>query len=214
MVAGLHVLERMWAPTIEHAAALDPSMLDQKVGDGLSFLETLRHLVFGFDAWIRRTALGQDHPYHSFALAYPDTSGTWSPSGLVPWSAVGIDIHARPTLEEVLAGRRENSDLAFALLAEMSDDELRAVPAPSDAPPATRARGSLEVSGRRSWAGSTTRGGTTSTPSETSRWSKGPSRRLARASSRPAPAGRLDGVQKVLTGGARHPGGRTLGPWL
>lgn len=123
-----------WPDAELDAAALDPSMLDQKVGDGLSFLETLRHLVFGFDAWIRRTALGQDHPYHSFALAYPDTSGTWSPSGLEPWSAVGIDIHARPTLEEVLAGRRENSDLAFGLLAEMSDDELRAVAAPSDAP--------------------------------------------------------------------------------
>ena len=134
MVAGLHALERMWAPTIERAAVLSPSLLDERVGDGLSFLETLRHLVFGFDAWVRRTALGQEDPYHSFALAYPDTSGTWSPSGLVPWSAVGIDIHARPTLEEVLAGRRENSDLAFALLAEVSDDELRAVPAPSDAP--------------------------------------------------------------------------------
>ena len=52
----------------------------------------------------------------------------------MPWSSVGIDIHARPTIDEVLAGRRENRDLALALLADMSDDELHAVPAPSDAP--------------------------------------------------------------------------------
>ena len=134
MTAGMQALERMWTPTIEHAAALDPSLLDQAVGAGFSFLDTLRHLVFGFDAWVRRMALRQDHPYHSLGLGYPDTSGTWSPGGTVPWSTVGIDIHARPTLEEALAARRDNADLALALLAEMSDDELRTVPPRSDAP--------------------------------------------------------------------------------
>jgi hypothetical protein len=134
MVTGLQALETMWAPTIEHAATLDPSLLDEKIGDGLSFLETLRHLVFGFDAWVRRTALGHNNPYHSCGLAYPDTSGTWSPSGPVPWSAVGIDIHARPVLDEILAARLENTELALRLLSEMSDNEIRAVPPPSDAP--------------------------------------------------------------------------------
>lgn len=134
MLAGVEALDRMWTPTIEHAASLDPALLRETVGDGFSFIDTLRHLVFGFDAWMRRTALGQTDPYHALALAFPDASGTWSVDGPVPWSTVGIDIDARPSLDAVVAARRENTDLALALLRDRSDEELREVPPDSDAP--------------------------------------------------------------------------------
>lgn len=76
-VAGLRrataVVDEMWQPTIERARALDPELLHVRVDFGYSFLETLRHLVFGFDAWVRRTAFREPAPFHTLALGFPTT---------------------------------------------------------------------------------------------------------------------------------------------
>jgi hypothetical protein len=62
------------------------------VDDEWSFTETLRHLVFATDAWVRRAVLGDP--------------STWHPLGL-PWDGApelpGIprDRGARPSLEKV-----------------------------------------------------------------------------------------------------------------
>lgn len=130
-VAGLRravsVVAEMWRPTIERVRALDTAVLHARVNFGFSFLETLRHLIFGFDAWVGRTAFREPHPYHAIALAYPDDTGTWSASGKVPWSIVGIDIAANPTLDEVLAVRAENEAYLLAALERLTDDDLATV---------------------------------------------------------------------------------------
>jgi hypothetical protein len=127
-VAGLRVASRaiddLWQPTIDWARGLGEEALNVRVGTGMSFIETLRHLVFGFDAWIRRTAFREVDPYHALALGYPDDTGTWSAEGKVPWSAVGIDIDARPTLDEVLNAREENSEYLRRWLADLTDADL------------------------------------------------------------------------------------------
>ena len=48
------VLERRWSETVERARALDPELLHESVDGEWSFIETLRHLPFATDAWIRR----------------------------------------------------------------------------------------------------------------------------------------------------------------
>lgn len=124
---AVEVIEEMWEPTIDRARKLDVDILNTRVGEGFSFIETLRHLVFGFDAWVRRTAFREPHPYHAIALGYPDNSGTWSPDGKVPWSSVGIDITARPTLDEVLAARADNAAYLHSALERITDDDLATI---------------------------------------------------------------------------------------
>jgi hypothetical protein len=50
--------ERLWGLTVERARRLPPEPLHESVGGEWSFIETLRHLVFATDAWIRRAILG------------------------------------------------------------------------------------------------------------------------------------------------------------
>jgi hypothetical protein len=127
-------VEAMWAPTIERAKALPEALLREQVDGEFSFLETLRHLVFATDAWIRRLALGQDEPFHPLAKAYPDDSGCWSVDGTAPWSEAGIDVDADPTLDEVLAVREENFALIRATLAERDEAWLQSTPTPPQTP--------------------------------------------------------------------------------
>jgi DinB superfamily/Pentapeptide repeats (8 copies) len=92
------ILERLWAQTVERARRLPPGLLHESVGGEWSFTETLRHLVFATDAWIRRAILGDPSPWHPLDLPWdemPDTQG------------VPRDRGARPSLEEVLALRRD-----------------------------------------------------------------------------------------------------------
>ncbi|HET9257077.1 MAG TPA: DinB family protein, partial [Pseudonocardiaceae bacterium] len=48
------ILERLWGETVERARRLPPELLQESVDGEWPFIETLRHLVFATDAWIRR----------------------------------------------------------------------------------------------------------------------------------------------------------------
>ncbi|MGH3206180.1 MAG: DinB family protein [Trebonia sp.] len=56
------ILERLWDGTVEHARKLPPELLHESVDDEWSFTETLRHLTFATDAWVRRAILGDPAP--------------------------------------------------------------------------------------------------------------------------------------------------------
>ena len=45
----------------ERARGIDPGLLHRSVDGEWSFIETLRHLVFATDAWVRRAMLGDAH---------------------------------------------------------------------------------------------------------------------------------------------------------
>jgi uncharacterized damage-inducible protein DinB len=92
------LLEKLWDETVAHARRLPPEMLQEPVGDEWSFIETLRHLVFATDAWIRRAILGDPSPWDPLGLPWdemPDTPG------------VPRDRAARPSLDAVLSLRRD-----------------------------------------------------------------------------------------------------------
>jgi DinB superfamily/Pentapeptide repeats (8 copies) len=93
------IIEWLWAQTVERARRLPPERLHESVGGEWSFIETLRHLVFATDSWIRRAILGDPSP--------------WDPLGL-PWDemeedtpGVPRDRQARPSLDAVLELRRD-----------------------------------------------------------------------------------------------------------
>ncbi len=88
------LVERLWSGTVEVARRLDPDVLHESVDREWSFIETLRHLVFATDAWVRRVILGQSALWDPLCLPWdemPDTPG------------VPRDRDVRPELDEVLA---------------------------------------------------------------------------------------------------------------
>jgi uncharacterized protein YjbI with pentapeptide repeats len=48
------ILERLWHQTVDRARGMAPELLRERVDEEWSFIETLRHLVFATDAWVRR----------------------------------------------------------------------------------------------------------------------------------------------------------------
>jgi uncharacterized protein YjbI with pentapeptide repeats len=64
------IVERRWADTVTRARRLDPELLHESVDGEWSFIQTLRHLVFATDAWIRRALLGDPRPWDPLDLPF------------------------------------------------------------------------------------------------------------------------------------------------
>jgi uncharacterized damage-inducible protein DinB len=119
------ILRRLWDQTVARARRLPPELLHESVDGEWSFIETLRHLVFATDAWVRRAIGGDPSP--------------WDPLGL-PWDegpdmpGIPRDRAARPSLDVVLELRRDRLSTVTALLAALTDESLAASTTPVEGP--------------------------------------------------------------------------------
>jgi DinB superfamily/Pentapeptide repeats (8 copies) len=109
------VVERLWAGTVERARQLDPALLHESVGGEWSFIETLRHLVFATDAWIRRAVLGDPSPWDRLDLPFDEMRDT---------PGVPRDRAVRPSLDEVLAVRRDRMATVRGVVDGLTDASL------------------------------------------------------------------------------------------
>ena len=109
------ILERLWESTVARATALPAVALDRGVNDEWSFIQTLRHLNFASAAWIGRMILGNASPWHPLDLPWDEAPG---------WDGIPWDREARPTLEEVLAVRRERQATVDRVMAALTDELL------------------------------------------------------------------------------------------
>ncbi len=119
------VVERLWGDTVERARRLDPELLHESVDGEWSFIETLRHLVFATDAWIRRAILGDPSPWDPLDLPWdemPDTPG------------VPRDRDARPSLDQVLELRRDRMATVRTVIDGLTDESLGGHTEPVEAP--------------------------------------------------------------------------------
>lgn len=120
-------LEALWDGAVERARRLGDAALDERVDEEWSFLETLRHLVFVTDAWVSRTVLDEERPYHRLGLPQ-----SWYPAADA--AALGIDVAARPSADEVLAALDSRREVLRDVLGALTDDVLgrpcRRPPAP------------------------------------------------------------------------------------
>lgn len=119
------VLERLWDGTVDRARRLRPEQLHESVDGEWSFIETLRHLVFATDCWVNRAILGDPAPWHPLGLPWdemPETPG------------VPQDREARPSLDEVLALRRDRRATVRRLLDDLTDESLAGHTTPVEAP--------------------------------------------------------------------------------
>lgn len=110
-------VERLWDGTVARARGLAPDLLHESVGGEWSFVETLRHLVFATDSWVRRALLGDPAPWDPLGLPWnemPDTQG------------IPRDRDARPSLDEVLALRRDRMATVRTVVDGLTEEYLAA----------------------------------------------------------------------------------------
>lgn len=114
------IVERLWDGTVGRARGLD-RLLHESVDGEWSFIETLRHLVFATDAWVRRAILGDPSPWDPLDLPWdemPDTPG------------IPRDREVRPPLEEVLTLRRDRMATVRTVIDGLTDESLASHTAP------------------------------------------------------------------------------------
>lgn len=119
------LLGRLWGQTTERARRLPAELLHESVDGEWSFIETLRHLAFATDAWIRRAILGDPSPWDPLDLPWdemPDTPG------------VPRDRDVRPSLDVVLELRRDRMSTVRRVIEGLTDASLDAHTEPVEGP--------------------------------------------------------------------------------
>jgi hypothetical protein len=119
------ILERLWDGTVSRARSLAPELLHERVDGEWSFVETLRHLVFATDAWVRRAILGDPSPWDPLDLPHDDMTDR---------PGVPRDRDARPSLDEVLALRADRMGTARSVIAGLTDERLTEMTEPVPEP--------------------------------------------------------------------------------
>jgi DinB superfamily/Pentapeptide repeats (8 copies) len=120
-----NIVERLWDGTVTRARGFAPELLHESVNGEWSFIETLRHLVYATDSWVRRAILGDPLPWDPLDLPWdemPDTPGT------------PRDREARPSLDEAVALRRDRMMTVRTVIEGLTEESLAAYTEPVDAP--------------------------------------------------------------------------------
>ena len=97
--------------------AVQVRSLHESVEDEWSFIQTLRHLNFASAAWIGRMVLGDLSPWHPLDLPWDEAPG---------WDGIPWDRAALPSLDEVLAVRRERQAMMRGVVERLDDEQLAA----------------------------------------------------------------------------------------
>lgn len=110
-------IERIWAQTVARAGHLPEAARHEQVDGEWSFVETMRHLIFATDAWAGSTVLDLPEPYHR--LGFPHSS--YPPEDA---AALGVEVAANPSFDEVLEARAERMALVRGIVDGLTDAEL------------------------------------------------------------------------------------------
>lgn len=119
------MIEDVWETTVKRARTLPEALLYERVDDEWSFVETLRHLICATDSWLLRMVRHVPRPYHPWGLAG---------SFLIDPTGLGLDYRATPSLNEMLAVRRERMDAVKETMAALTSEELKRVCVPPKTP--------------------------------------------------------------------------------
>ncbi|GAB2456789.1 DinB family protein [Xylanimonas ulmi] len=119
-LAAFEAAQRAWDATIDRAASR-PALRDARADGEWSIAQTLRHLVFATDGWLRHAVLGLPDAFAPIGLPFTEW---WDQA-----AGLGVDVAATPTWDEVLAVRAERTAQVRAFLADVSREHFAAPPA-------------------------------------------------------------------------------------
>ena len=131
-----------WDAAVGRARGLPEDALHERVADEWSFVETLRHLVFVTDVWVRDIVQEAPKAFHRWGLPPHFAAGAAS--------QLGIDLDATPTLVEVLEVREDRRAIVRDVIAEQTDDSLMRTCRPRDGK--FQVVGALQVVLNEEWA--------------------------------------------------------------
>ena len=115
------ILERLWQQTVQRAQRMPPDVLHEQVDGEWSFIQTLRHLVFATDAWVRRAIMGDPSPWDALDLPHDE---------MPPEPGVPRDRDARPSLDEVLTLRAERMATVRQVISDLTEERLAGMTEP------------------------------------------------------------------------------------
>jgi hypothetical protein len=113
MRAAWTALEDVWSTTIDRARQLPEAKLHESVNGEWSFVQTLRHLVFGMDKWFTAPVLGEG--FHPIVIPNSGSDG-------LDWP--GRDRAVEPTFAEVLEVRAQRAGRFGEYLASVTPADL------------------------------------------------------------------------------------------
>jgi hypothetical protein len=122
-VAGLRAAHAaystMWERTYERVAAMPPESVGVSVDDEYTFAQTLRHLVFCTDGWLRWGAEGRrgDDVFWSAGVSHTEYASQVA--------ELGIDPAATPSYDDVLSVRRARVGELGDFLAGLTPERAR-----------------------------------------------------------------------------------------
>jgi uncharacterized protein YjbI with pentapeptide repeats len=117
------MIEGIWEATVARAKSLPGEWLFEQVDGEWSFVETQRHLILATDCWLGRMVKNEPEPFHKWGLAG---------SFLTEPERIGLEYDARPSLDELLAVRRQHMDAVAATIADLTEAELARICQPPD----------------------------------------------------------------------------------
>lgn len=112
--AARQIVRGRWDELRARAEHLPEELLQERVDDEWSFVETVRHLVFVADSWIGGVILGRSER-HPWGVA-PSFVG--DPAGL------GLDLEARPSFAEVRPVRGERLSMVDEAISGLGPTDL------------------------------------------------------------------------------------------
>ena len=115
--ATWNAIEDVWSQAVTRARRLPESALQERVDEEWSLVETLRHLVFATDAWAGSAVLELPNPYHRLGLTHTDYP-------VADAAAIGIELNAKPTFDEVLAVREDRLAMVRGIVEKLTADGL------------------------------------------------------------------------------------------
>jgi hypothetical protein len=116
--ASLDGALRAWDAHLERVSTMPAGTVDVSVDGEWSTAQTLRHLVFAMDGWIRYGLRGIDDAFWYAGLPFTE----YEPEV----AALGVDLAAEPTLEETLAAHADRVAQVYTLYDDLAGTDVTA----------------------------------------------------------------------------------------